>query len=462
MKGSKKVGGTLKDEEEDDRVFEESLERVKLKIRKRDRRGKQVGGKNTAVSNRQQQQQQQHALYGEEVEEDPPCKTPNCFILFGNRLRQCIKRELPDLSNNEVSIHLGRMWGMLSEEQRRPFKLHAAYLRHKQLRERREKGKVMGTSKKNPKEEGVEVVAGVVANVDEGRKKRKHVDLDSPSFFVPDSPTSLPSEGESDDGGDYYNHPHLGGYLPPSPATSDGFSSYECSSTPSSDNEESLPYIQKRKKMRGESDFSYLNMYDENQPLADHCCLIPYAVQDEPSFFGEQNIFFFDEYDPEEDPSQTDGCWISSLSGPVSPLACLTPPSPPPPLSLAETPSPECLPLCTDAPLEPLCLSSGADNRPQQPQLLSTSMEVPRLLFEEYRDRFRSSLIGLPSGAVVYMLPLMMVDGGGSSSSRGYLPVVKDPSFPIELTPTTTVSSEHAGTTSPHFESIESWLPELY
>jgi len=62
-------------------------------------------------------------------EEDGNRKPENCFFLFSNKLRGTIKRECPHLNNNAVSKFLGEMWGLLSETQKRPFKIHAAWLK---------------------------------------------------------------------------------------------------------------------------------------------------------------------------------------------------------------------------------------------------------------------------------------------------------------------------------------------
>jgi len=62
-------------------------------------------------------------------EEDGNRKPENCFFLFSNKLRGTIKRECPHLNNNAVSKFLGEMWGQLSESQKRPFKIHAAWLK---------------------------------------------------------------------------------------------------------------------------------------------------------------------------------------------------------------------------------------------------------------------------------------------------------------------------------------------
>ena len=46
----------------------------------------------------------------------------SAFLLFCKDHRQQVKKDLPNISSQEVSIELGKRWGDLSEKDKKPYK----------------------------------------------------------------------------------------------------------------------------------------------------------------------------------------------------------------------------------------------------------------------------------------------------------------------------------------------------
>jgi len=49
----------------------------------------------------------------------------NCFLIFANDFRTALRQRYPNMSNKEVSVHLGRIWKKLSDKDKQPY-LHKA------------------------------------------------------------------------------------------------------------------------------------------------------------------------------------------------------------------------------------------------------------------------------------------------------------------------------------------------
>ena len=53
----------------------------------------------------------------------------NCFLIFANDFRTALRQRYPNMSNKEVSVHLGRIWKKLSDKDKQPYLRKAAEMK---------------------------------------------------------------------------------------------------------------------------------------------------------------------------------------------------------------------------------------------------------------------------------------------------------------------------------------------
>lgn len=390
-RGSADSANSIKQEEENTIEFEEAFHSVRRKILKRDRRERNGAGckkRSSAALGGSESRPSYFQDVDDEEEEDR--KTPNCFLLFGNRLRQSIKQELPLLSNNEVSRHLGQMWRMLSEEQQRPFKIHAAYLRRKQILE-----------KKKNAEEGIKRESkGVESAVPSppswpaspGSSSGIASPIEVPSIFCEYEALIAGAlrEGAEGGGGKRGREEDEEG--------SGSWNEYGCGLV----GEGLLPFELKRKRFR-------LDQEPFDQITAEEILCPPME-----GYSDELRMVFSPSFYGGESPPASPSCFSSMPTSPLpSPLLS-------PSLSSSLSPSPP--PSAPSSP-EPLA------DLPPLFRDFASAIDFP---LDQHPHPLAGSLLGLPADTVVYLLPMMTLDGTPHTTSSQEVPVQSaDPSAPL-------------------------------